>query len=67
MTAGAPEPGQDTRDAGRPERTAVEPYDPDSEHGRQIADELSEVLADVRLAIARRRAAHRGGSTSDAA
>ncbi|RGC68394.1 hypothetical protein C5N14_13770 [Micromonospora sp. MW-13] len=35
----------------------VEPLDPDSPEGRQIADDLSQVLAEIELAIERREAA----------
>lgn len=35
----------------------VEPLDPDSPKGREVAERLSEVLADVRLGIAEREAA----------
>lgn len=47
----------------------IEPYDPDSEHGREIADELSTVLAEVQVAIAdrKRKAAENTPAAHDAA
>lgn len=36
-------------------RRTVEPLDPDSDKGKQIARDLSEAIADIREAIAARR------------
>ena len=44
------------------------PLDPNSDHGRTITTDLCLVLAEVRLAIARRKqAAERAAADSDAA
>lgn len=35
----------------------VEPLDPDTDKGREVADRLSQVLAEIRVAIDERKAA----------
>jgi hypothetical protein len=42
------------------------PFDPNSERGKRIAEELSVILSEIRLAIARRKeAAARAGAAND--
>lgn len=37
-------------------RPPIQPLDPDSEKGREVAERLTQVLAEIRVAIAARKA-----------